>query len=119
MSAELKDGEIIALISNHDKILDLVFDEASLRHARLDDQGEGAGTRLVDPEGTLDPKHDPAASAPHPAFADQDAYVQVDRAATRAQAVKALRALAAQGKLPHCGTTITENRPIERFVHPW
>jgi len=112
--------EIIALISDHEKIPDSAFDEASFgMQAAGDDWARGYKPvpKLVDPEGTIVKAHRPASGTPHPAFADQDAYVQVDRAATRAEAVKALRALAAQGEALHLRhNDIDEPSHFERFV---
>jgi hypothetical protein len=112
--------EIIKLISDPKKIPDSAFDEASFEmQAASDDWARGYKPvpKLVDPEGTIVAGHDPASRTPHPAFADQDAYVQVDRAATRAEAVKALRALAAQGEALHLRHDDSdEPSHFERFV---
>jgi hypothetical protein len=112
--------EIINLISNSGKIPDSVFNEASFDvQASWDDWARGykPAPKLVDPEGSLDPSHDPASRKPPPSLAHRDAHVQVERAATRAQAVKALRALAAQGEAPHLREDETgEPSHFERFI---
>jgi Ferritin-like len=112
--------EIIALIEDREKIPDSAFDDASFdMQASWDDWARGykPSPRLVDPEGTLDASHDPAAGAPPPTLANRDAHVQIDRAATRAQAVKALRALAAQGEAPHLKEDETgEPSHFDRFA---
>ena len=87
--------EIIALISNRDRIPEEMFDESSYEfQASWDEWGRGykAAPRQLDAEGNLvDPKLKPG----------RDAIVQIDRMATRADAIEALRALAAQGEAPH------------------
>ena len=112
--------EIIALISDHEKIPDSAFDEASFdMQASWDDWARGykPPPRLVDPEGNLDPENDPASRQPPPTLAHRDAHVQVGRVATRAQAVKALRDLAAQGEAPHLREDDTgEPSHFERFI---
>jgi hypothetical protein len=112
--------EIIALISDPEKIPDSAFNDASFdMQASWDDWARGykPSPKLVDPGGSLDPDHDPASRAPAPTLAHRDAHVQVDRAATRAQAVKALRALAAQGEAPHLREDDTgEPSHFDRFV---
>jgi hypothetical protein len=112
--------EIIALISDPKKIPDSDFDDTSFdRQACWDDWGRGykPDPSLVDAEGTLDPTHDPATGKPLPAMAYRAAHVQIERAATRAQAVKALRALAAQGEAPHLRHDDTgEPSHFDRFV---
>jgi hypothetical protein len=112
--------EIIDLISDPEKIPDSAFNDASFdMQASWDDWARGykPSPRLVDPEGTLDPSHDPASRAPLPSLAHRDAHVQIERAATRAQAVKALRALAAQGEAPHLREDETgEPSHFERFI---
>jgi hypothetical protein len=117
--------EIIALISDTEKIPDSVFDEASFdMQASWDDWGRGykPAPRLLDPEGNLDPKNDSGSFEPAPPYPDavarRPAHVQIERAATRAQAVKALRALAAQGEAPHLQEDETgEPSHFERFIH--
>jgi hypothetical protein len=117
--------QIIALISNAELIPDSTFNEASYdMQGSWDDWGRGykAAPRLVDPEGNLDPNGDPGAGDPAPsnwnALASRDAHVQIERAATREQAVKALRALAAQGEAQHLREDETgEPSHFERFIH--
>jgi hypothetical protein len=102
-------AEIIELIENPKKIPDSVFNEATYdMQASWDDWGRGykLGPRTVTPDGNLaEPYGDPASSEPPSpyasALAGRAAHVMIDRAATRAQAVKALRALAEQGEAPH------------------
>jgi hypothetical protein len=112
--------EIIRLINDRKKIPDSAFDEASFdRQASWDHWGRGYKPlpRLVDSEGSLDPDHDPASRERTPTLAHRDAHVQVERVATRAQAVKALRALAAQGEAPHLREDETgEPSHFERFA---
>jgi hypothetical protein len=112
--------EIIELISDPKRIPDSTFDDASYdRQASWDDWGRGYKPvpKLVDSGGTLDPEHDPNTGKPLPTPSNREAYVQVERAATRAQAVKALRALAAQGETPHLRHDETgEPSHFERFL---
>jgi len=112
--------EIIALISDPEKIPDSAFDDASFdMQASWDDWARGykPAPRLVDAEGNLDPENDPASRGPPPSIAHRDAHVQIERAATRTQAVKALRALAAQGEAPHLREDDTgEPSHFERFI---
>jgi hypothetical protein len=120
-------AEIIDVISDPERIPDSAFNEASYdMQASWDDWGRGykAAPRPLDPDGNLvDPKGDPDAGelAP-PAYPDplsgRAAHVQIERAATRAQAVKALTALAAQGEAPHLKEDETgEPSHFERFIH--
>jgi Ferritin-like len=108
------------LIKDPEKIPDSLFDDTSFdMQASWDDWARGykPAPRLVDPEGNLDPENDPASHAPPPTLAHRDAHVQVERVATRAQAVKALQALAAQGEAPHLREDDTgEPSHFERFV---
>jgi hypothetical protein len=87
--------EIIDLISNPDRIPEEMFDESSYEfQASWDEWGRGykAAPRQLDAEGNLvGPKPKP----------EHEAVVQIDRMATRADAIKALRALAVQGEAPH------------------
>jgi hypothetical protein len=110
--------EIIKLISDPEKIPDSAFDDTTFdMQASWDDWGRGykPSPRLVDAEGNLDPKND--SHAPPRTLAQRHAHVQVERAATRAQAVKALQALAAQGEAPHLREDETgEPSHFERFV---
>jgi hypothetical protein len=118
-------AEIIDLISDPERIPDSTFNEASYdMQASWDDWGRGykAAPRALDPEGNLDPKHDHGSGEPAPSYRDplasRAAHVQIERAATRAQAVKALRALAAQGEAPHLKEDETgEPSHFERFIH--
>ena len=113
-------AEIIELISDHKRIPDSIFDDTSFdRQASWDDWARGykPAPRLVDPEGNLDRENDPASRKPPPTLAHRDAHVQVERAATRAQAIKALQALAAQGEAPHLREDDTgEPSHFDRFV---
>jgi rubrerythrin len=87
--------EIIALISNRDRIPDEMFDESSYEfQASWDEWGRGykPAPRQLDAEGNL---------ADDKPKLERDAIVQIDRVATRADAIKALQALAAQGEAPH------------------
>ncbi|MEH2561264.1 ferritin-like domain-containing protein [Bradyrhizobium sp. AZCC 2289] len=112
--------EIIELISDPEKIPDSAFDDTTFdMQASWDDWARGykPSPRLVDAEGNLDPEHDPGSRAPPQTLAHRHAHVQVERVATRAQAVKALRALAAQGEAPHLREDETgEPSHFERFV---
>ena len=137
-------AEIIKLINDPDKIPDSDFNEATFEmQGSWDDWGRGYRPRpkLVDAEGNLDSEHDVRAGDPWPApnsedsngkadpnstpapdeelpgITDRKALVQIDRAASRAQAVKALRALAAQGEAPHLREDETgEPSHFERFL---
>jgi hypothetical protein len=87
--------EIIDLISNERRIPDSMFDESSYEfQASWDEWGRGykSAPRQLDAAGNL------ASPEPKPGH---DPIVQVDRMATRADAVKALKALATQGEAPH------------------
>jgi hypothetical protein len=110
--------EIIKLISDPEKIPDSAFDDTTFdMQASWDDWGRGykPSPRLVDAEGNLDPENEP--HAPPQSLAQRHAHVQVERVATRAQAVKALQALAAQGEAPHLREDETgEPSHFERFV---
>jgi len=120
-------AEIIDVISDPERIPDSAFNEASYdMQASWDDWGRGykAAPRPVDSEGNIvDIKVDPdAGEPPPPAYPDplsgRAAHVQIERAATRAQAVKALMALAAQGEAPHLKEDETgEPSHFERFIH--
>jgi hypothetical protein len=102
-------AQIIHLIADPKRIPDSVFNEATYdMQASWDDWGRGykSGPRTITPDGNLaEPYGDPVASEPPSpyasALAGRAAHVMIDRAATRAQAVKALRALAEQGEAPH------------------
>jgi hypothetical protein len=119
--------EIIELISNRDRIPDSEFNEATYdRQASWDDWARGykPEPREVDAEGgvakddikPLNPLHHHH-SADREHVSQRDAYVQVERAASRAQARKALRALAAQGEAPHLRKRDSgEPSHFERFV---
>jgi hypothetical protein len=117
-------AEIIDLIADPKRIPDSAFIEASYdMQACWDDWGRGykPAPRSVSPDGNLDPAGDPGSGEPRSPFIDplpgRPAHVQIDRAATRAQAVKALRALAAQGEAPHLVEDKTgEPSHFERFA---
>jgi hypothetical protein len=102
-------AEIIDLIADPKRIPDSAFNEASYdMQASWDDWGRGykPAPRTVTPDGNLaEPYGDPVSSeppSPYPSpLAGRAAHLLIDRAATRAQAVKALRALAEQGEAPH------------------
>jgi len=114
--------EIIALISDPQLIPDSAFDEASYeKQASWDDWGRGykSAPRLLDPEGDLvEAKGNSDGSDSEPAApSSRDAHVQIERVATRTQAVKVLRALAAQGEAPHLMEDETgEPSHFERFI---
>jgi Ferritin-like len=101
--------EIIDLISNRERIPDEMFDESSYEfQASWDEWGRGyrAAPRQLDAEGNLaDDKKKPDDDEPKPWHDKRkprdDGIVQIDRMATRADAIKALQALAAQGEAPH------------------
>ena len=117
--------EIIDLISDPVRIPDSTFNEASYdMQASWDDWGRGykPEPRPLDPEGNLAEADGNAggerARSGRNGLARRDAHVQIERAATRAQAVKALRALAAQGEAPHLKADETgEPSHFERFIH--
>jgi hypothetical protein len=115
--------EIIDLISDPKRIPESAFNEASYdMQASWDDWGRGykPAPYALDPDGNIDLKakatsHRHASNRNDPA--GRDAHVQVERMATRAQAVKALRALAAQGEAPHLKEDETgEPSHFERFI---
>lgn len=117
-------AEIIDLIGDPKRIPDSAFNEASYdMQASWDDWGRGykPAPRSVTPDGNLDSQGDPGSGEPRSPFsnpvAGRPAHVQIDRAATRAQAVKALRALATQGEAPHLQEDDTgEPSHFERFA---
>lgn len=112
--------QIITLLKDPERIPDSLFDDTSFdMQASWDDWARGykPAPRLVDPEGNLHTESDPASHAPRLTPAHRHAHVQVERVATRAQAVKALQALAAQGEAPHLREDETgEPSHFERFV---
>jgi Ferritin-like len=117
--------EIIELISDPKRIPDSAFNEATFdMQASWDDWGRGykPDPRPLDPEGNLvDPAGKPgggrSASSGRNLLASRPAHVEIERAATRAQAVKALRALAAQGEAQHLKMDETgEPSHFERFI---
>jgi hypothetical protein len=116
--------QILNLISDHEKIPDSAFNEASYdMQADWDDWGRGykPPPRALTPDGDVDeaakPRRDDRAADFPSAMARHHAHVQVERAATRAQAIKALRALSAQGEAPHLKQDeIGEPSHFERFV---
>jgi hypothetical protein len=122
-------AEIIDLIADPERIPDSEFNEATYdMQASWDDWGRGykPPPHSLDPEGGFDPDSDPkkdpyAVVGPAPAYRDilanRAAHVQIERAATRAQAIAALRALAAQGEAPHLKQHETgEPSHFERFI---
>jgi hypothetical protein len=117
-------AEIIDLIGDPKRIPDSAFNEASYdMQASWDDWGRGYKPvpRPVTPDGNLDPHAEGGSGEPRSPFpnplAGRAAHVQIDRAATRAQAVKALKALAAQGEAPHLKEDETgEPSHFERFA---
>jgi hypothetical protein len=116
--------QIIDLISDPKRIPDSAFHEASYdMQADWDDWGRGykPQPRALTPDGDIDSKAGGSRREAAPGFlssmARRDAHVQVERAATRAQAVKVLRALSAQGEAPHLKEDDTgEPSHFERFV---
>lgn len=116
--------QIIELISDRQKIPDSAFNEASYdMQADWDDWGRGykPQPRAVTPDGDIDKAAGARSAEAAPEFpstmARHQAHVQVERAATRAQAVKALKALSAQGEAPHLKQDDTgEPSHFERFV---
>ena len=110
--------EIIELISDPDRIPESAFNEATYAmQASWDEWGRGykPGPRALDPEGNLmpAPPHRVANTKP----SDRHAHVMVERVATRAQAVKVLKALSGQGEAPHLGENETgEPSHFDRFV---
>lgn len=116
--------QIIDLISDPDRIPDSAFNEASYdMQADWDDWGRGykPPPRALTPDGDIDKAAGPREREASPDFpssmAHRHAHVQVARAATRADAVKVLRALSAQGEAPHLKQDDTgEPSHFERFV---
>jgi hypothetical protein len=116
--------QIIDLISDPKRIPDSAFNEASYdMQADWDDWGRGykPQPRALTPDGDVDSNAGASRREATPDFpssmARRDAHVQVERAATRAQAVKVLRALSAQGEAPHLKEDETgEPSHFERFV---
>jgi hypothetical protein len=116
--------QIIDLISDPKRIPDSAFNEASYdMQADWDDWGRGykPQPRALTPDGDVDSKAGASRHEAAPGFlssmARRDAHVQVERAATRADAVKVLRALSAQGEAPHLkGDDTGEPSHFERFV---
>jgi hypothetical protein len=116
--------QIIDLIGDPNRIPDSAFNEASYdMQADWDDWGRGyrPEPRAVTPDGDIDKSAGPREREASPNFpssmAHRDAHVQVARAATRADAVKVLRALSAQGEAPHLQQDETgEPSHFERFV---
>lgn len=110
--------EIIDLISDPERIPDSVFNETTFdMQASWDDWARGykPSPKPVDPGGS--PVPEVASRRPALTPADRDAHVLVDRAATRTQAIKALRALAAQGEASHLQEDETgEPSHFERFA---
>lgn len=116
--------QIIDLISDPHRIPDSTFNEASYdMQADWDDWGRGykPQPRALTPDGDVDKTAGPREREASPDFpssmAHRQAHVQVARAATRADAVKVLRALSAQGEAPHLKQDDTgEPSHFERFV---
>jgi hypothetical protein len=117
-------NQIIDLISDPHRIPDSAFNEASYdMQADWDDWGRGykPQPRALTPDGDVDKTAGPREREASPDFpssmAHRHAHVQVARAATRADAVKVLRALSAQGEAPHLKQDDTgEPSHFERFV---
>jgi hypothetical protein len=103
--------EIIDLISNERRIPDSMFDESSYEfQASWDEWGRGykAAPRQLDAAGNLaGPELKPG----------RDPIVQIDCMATRADAVKALRALAIQGEAPHLRDPLLPDSGVEEISH--
>ncbi|MDE2600921.1 MAG: hypothetical protein KGL62_00990 [Bradyrhizobium sp.] len=116
--------QIIDLISDPRRIPDSEFNEASYdMQADWNDWGRGykPQPRELTPDGDIDEAAGARRLEAAPEFpssmARRHAHVQVERAATRAQAVKALRAISAQGEAPHLKADDTgEPSHFERFV---
>jgi hypothetical protein len=105
--------EIIELIADRKRIPDSVFQELTFAvQASSDDWGRGyqPDPRLVDAGGSLTPSNKPAPDKHLP-------NVMIDRIATRAEAIVALRALAMQGEAPLLGGRKTEELShFDRFL---
>lgn len=103
--------EIVELLGCETRIPDDAFDAATYTaQASWDDWGRGHGPKrkTLDPEGTV-------ISAP--AY-ERQANVLVLRAATRTQALAALRAISGQGEAPHLDPKDGEEPShFERFLH--
>jgi hypothetical protein len=133
--------DIVGLISNPKLIPDEAFDDSTFEfQASWDEWGRGykPKPRDLDAAGNL-AESDPgdrqarrliktmADSDPPPA--DKDVYVRIDRMATRADAIKALVAIAVQGEAPHIKDTphlsiesrstkmTVERSHFDRFLH--
>src|SRR5271165_2551429 len=112
--------EITTVLRDHDKIPDEAFDEASYEfQASWDEWGRGYkpapyalradGSRIAEDDDEVDALEikDSVASSFivrldwDPSEPAAETFVRVDRMSTRADAVKALHALAKQGEAPH------------------
>ncbi len=110
--------QIIELIADPDRIPESAFNEATYSmQASWDEWGRGykPGPRSLDAEGNVEP------NPPHQTHillpSDRHAHVMVERVATRAQALKALKALSGQGEAPHLSEDQTgEPSHFDRFV---
>jgi Ferritin-like len=120
--------QVIDIISDRKRIPDEMFDESSYEfQASFDEWGRGykPPPRQLDAEGNL------ADDEPQPGKKDQktghgrgkpdderqpadDGIVQIDRMATRADAITSLRALAAQGEAPHLRNPLLPNSADEK-----
>ncbi len=113
--------QIIDVTSDRTKIPDSSFREHSYSsQASWDDWGRGykPAPRMLDPGGSIikpKPGTFPMAALTNPA-SGRTAFVLIDRAATRTEMVKALRALAAQGEAPSLRVDATgEPSHFDRF----
>lgn len=113
--------EIIEITSDRTRISDSSFRENSYSsQASWDDWGRGykPDPRMIDPSGNIIlPKRGTMPMADlHPPASARQAFVLIDRAATRTEMVKALRALAAQGEAPSLRVDATgEPSHFDRF----
>lgn len=113
--------QIIDVASDRTRIPDSVFrDNSYSSQASWDDWGRGykPDPRMIDPSGNIiGPKPGTMPMvALHPPASARQAFVMIDRAATRTEMVKALRALAAQGEAPSLRVDATgEPSHFDRF----
>jgi hypothetical protein len=92
--------EIIAILQDKQRIPDSAFNDRTYEMQQdWDDWGRiyRPNPKLLRSDGNIDTEHRLVPALKH------EANVLIDRAATRSQAIKALRALAEQGEAPHLG----------------
>ncbi|GAC1555977.1 MAG: hypothetical protein NVS2B5_17120 [Beijerinckiaceae bacterium] len=107
--------EIIDILEHKDRIPDSMFNDRTYDIQQdWDDWGRiyRPDSKLLRDDGNVE------TNARLPTPAGREAHVLIDRAATRSQAITALRALAEQGEAPHLGGPENTGEPshFERFV---